>query len=81
MEEILVEFGLRDGLFAALFIWLLLHQMRTSKEREDKLYGFLNDMKDEFAKLVASYDSLSYDVTDIKTELKNKMDKEERERK
>lgn len=69
MEQLILEFGLKDGLFAGLFIWLLIHQMNTSQKREDKLYNFLDDMKVEFAKLVGSYETLSKDVTEIREEL------------
>jgi BhlA holin family len=75
MEQLLLEFGLKDGIFVGLFIWLLIHQMKTSQSREDKLYGFLDSMKTEFAKLVGSYEALSKDVSEIREELHNKMDK------
>lgn len=75
MEQLLLEFGLKDGIFVGLFVWLFLYVLRTTKERENKLFGFLDDMKVEFGKLVGSYESLSRDVTEIREELHNKMDK------
>ena len=75
MEQLFLEFGIKEGLFAGMFIWLFLHQLRTSQAREDKLFNFLDEMKIEFGKLVGSYESLSKDVSDIKTELHNKQDK------
>lgn len=75
MEELLLEFGLKDGLFAGLFLWLFIHQLKTSHSREDKLYNFLDEMKGQFAKLVGSYERLSDDVNEIRTELQNKVDK------
>lgn len=75
MEQLLLEFGLKDGVFAGMFIWLFIHQLRTSQKREDKLYTFLDDMKVEFAKLVGSYETLSIDVTEIREELQKKADK------
>lgn len=75
METLLLEFGLKDGVFVGLFIWLLIYVLNTSKDRENKLYTFLDDMKVEFAKLVGSYESLSKDVADIREELHNKIDK------
>lgn len=65
----LLEFGLKDGVFVALFIWLLIYTFKKSDERENKLYSFLDDMKGEFAKLVGSYEKLSKDVEDIKEEI------------
>lgn len=75
MEDVLLEFGLKDGLFAGLFIWLLYHQMKTAHSREEKLYGFLDSMKEEFKKLVHSYENLSKDVKSIRIELNKKVDK------
>lgn len=69
VENMLLEFGLKDGLFAGMFIWLFVYVLRTSKERETKLYDFLDGMKIEFAKLVGSYEKLSQDVTEIRDEL------------
>ncbi|MDF2010187.1 BhlA/UviB family holin-like peptide [Priestia megaterium] len=80
MEQILLNFGLKDGLFAGLFVWLLLHQMRTSQKREDKLYNFLDDMKIEFAKLVGSYEKLSTDVNDIRQQLNEQINKKSNEK-
>lgn len=76
MEQLLIEFGLKDGIFVGMFIWLFVYVLKTTKEREDKLFGFLDAMKVEFAKLVGSYESLSKDVNEIREELHNKMDKE-----
>lgn len=75
MEQLLLEFGLKDSIFVGLFIWMLIYVLRTTKVREDKLYSFLDDMKVQFAKLVGNYESLSRDVSHIRKELDNKMDK------
>lgn len=79
MDQLLLEFGLKDGIFVGLFVWLLVYVLKTSKEREvkaeereDKLYTFLSDMKIEFSKLVGNYESLSKDVSDIKDEIHSK---------
>jgi hypothetical protein len=79
MEQLLLEFGLKDGVFAGITIWLLVYTLKTSSNREDKLYTFLDDMKVQFAKLVGNYESLSRDVTDIKEELHKKQDKDQGE--
>lgn len=79
MEQLLLEFGLKDGIFVGLFVWLLIYVLKTSKdreikaeEREEKLYNFLSDMKQQFAKLVGNYETLSKDVSDIKDEIHSK---------
>lgn len=69
METILLEFGLKDGIFVGLFIWLLIYVLNTSKDRENRLLTFLDDMKGEFAKLVASYEKLSNDVAEIREDI------------
>jgi hypothetical protein len=76
LDQLLLEFGLKDGVFVGLFIWLLIYVLNTSKERENKLYNFLEDMKTEFAKLVGSYERLSNDVAEIREELHNRINKE-----
>lgn len=45
-------------------------QQNENKHREEKMYSFLDGMKDEFAKLVRQYERLSNDVEDIKEDLK-----------
>lgn len=75
METLLLEFGLKDGIFVGLFIWLLMYVLRKSDARENKLYTFLDDMKFEFAKLVGSYESLAKDVNEIREELHEIKDK------
>lgn len=77
MDTLMLEFGLKDGIFAALFIWLLIYVLNTSKSRETRLYNFLDGMKVEFAKLVGSYESLSKDVNEIRQELHEFKDKKE----
>lgn len=76
MEQLLLEFGLKDGIFVGLFVWLLVYVLKTSKDREvkaeareEKLYNFLTDMKTEFTKLVGNYEILTKDVSDIKEEI------------
>ncbi|MDF9638783.1 BhlA/UviB family holin-like peptide [Bacillus cereus] len=72
MLEQLAQIGIKEGIFALLFVWLLVDTKQESKTREEKLYSFLDGMKDEFAKLVHNYESLSSDVEDIKNDIKFK---------
>jgi hypothetical protein len=69
MEQALMEFGLKDGIFVALFLWLFIKTMKQSEKREEKLYSFLESMREEFSKLVKSYEKLSYDVAEIREEI------------
>jgi|APAga8741244001_1050109.scaffolds.fasta_scaffold80433_1 hypothetical protein len=74
----MIEQGIIDALlsketvFAVLFIWLFFRQIKQSEERENKLYSFLDAMKEEFASLVKHYERLSNDVEDIKADIKEK---------
>lgn len=72
MIDQLTQIGVKEGIFALLFIWLLVDTKKESKAREDKLYNFLDGMKEEFSKLVHNYESLSSDVEDIKNDIKFK---------
>lgn len=69
MDQLLLDIGIKEGIFAVLFIWLLYTTMKKSQEREDKLYTFLEGMKTEFAKLVGSYEKLSEDVDSIRKDI------------
>jgi predicted nucleic acid-binding Zn-ribbon protein len=78
LEEILTGKALKEGFFAALFVGLLVWQMKEYRrlfnradEREDKLISFLDKMKEEFAGLTRQYERLSDDVA----ELKNRIDR------
>lgn len=78
MEQAIISTLLtKESVFAILFVYMLIRQIKHSErqqadssQREEKMYSFLNGMKDEFAKLVTQYERLSNDVEDIKEELK-----------
>lgn len=67
----LMEFGLQEGIFTFLFIYLFWSERTNAMQREEKLYNFLTEMKNEFAKLVDNYESLAEDVSDIRERLDN----------
>lgn len=76
MEETLVKtFLTKETIFAVLFIWLFVKQIKQSEERENKLYDFLDGMKIEFANLVKHYERLSIDVEDIKAHMESRKKK------
>lgn len=58
----IITYFLTQGPFAALFVWMLITTQKRNKEREDQLYGTLN----EFAK---KYDIVIEKLDDIKTRL------------
>lgn len=76
IEEFLLNAGLEKGIFAVLFIWLFYTERKNSMEREEKLTTFLEGMREEFSKLVSSYERLTDDVSDIKSRLDKDKDEE-----
>lgn len=69
LEQALLEFGLQEGIFTFLFIYLFWSERTNAKEREEKLYNFLTEMREEFTKLVDNYESIAQDVSDIRERL------------
>ncbi|RKD21132.1 hypothetical protein BEP19_14780 [Ammoniphilus oxalaticus] len=61
MDEI-TKYFITQGPFAVLFVWLLIHTQKRNKEREDQLYGTLN----QFAK---RYDIVIDKLDDIQSRL------------
>jgi hypothetical protein len=58
-----------NTVFGALFIYLFYNVLTTSKEREEKLMTFLDEMKDQFAKLSENFGKMEKDVDEIKQKL------------
>lgn len=76
METSLFELASSQGLWAALFIFLFVYQLREGKTtreeargREDKLVNFISDMSKNFEKLAEEYSRLAEDVDYIKVEV------------
>lgn len=76
METSLFEIAASQGLWAALFIFLFVCQLREGKQareesrvREDKLNDFISNMSKNFEKLATGYSQLAKDVDYIKVEI------------
>ena len=76
MEASLFEIATSQGLWAALFIFMLVYQLRENKVgreesrgREDKLINFINEISKNFEKLAEDYSRLAVDVDYIKVEV------------
>ena len=76
MEDTLFQIATSQGVWAALFIFLFIYQLRDSKisreesrQREDKLVTFINEMSKNFENLAAEYCRLATDVDYIKVEI------------
>lgn len=77
----LTDVTLKEGIFAVLFVALLIYQLRETKslltkaeQREDKLTAFLADMKEQFAGLTKQYEKLSNDVAEVKNKITEKLE-------
>lgn len=62
MEGEIWSYFLTQGPFAALFIWLLVYVMKSSKERENQLLDTLNKFSEK-------YDLILEEVREIKSEM------------
>lgn len=76
MEEVVVNLLQSQGVWASLFIFLFLHQLKENKQtrtdavqREDKLIRFISDMSVNFERLAAQYSTLAEDVDYIKVKI------------
>ena len=76
MEDTLFQIATSQGVWAAMFIFLFVYQLRESKliredarGREDKLVTFITDMSKNFENLAAEYCRLATDVDYIKVEI------------
>lgn len=76
MEQSILSGAFKEGLFALLFVFLLLYQLKENKanmekaeEREEKLLSFLDEMKEQFSRLTKQYERLSDDVERIRKKI------------
>jgi hypothetical protein len=60
-----------NTIFGGLFVYLFYYTLTTSKERENKLMVFLDEIKNEFGKLSANFGHIEKDVDEIKKKLDN----------
>lgn len=83
MEEIILTVGQSQGVWALLFIFMLIHQLKENKqtredsiERENKLINFLNEMSANYERLTSQYTKLAEDVDYIKVKVAEKSSKD-----
>lgn len=63
MDEQLLKYFLTQGPFAVLFIWLFLHQMKSSEKRELRYQSLLEAMTQK-------YDDIVDQLRDIRSRMK-----------
>lgn len=73
MENTLMKIGLQYGIFAALFIWLLMYVLKQNEKRE---IGYRDTIRENqsiikgLTEKLNIVDSIKEDVSDIKDEIK-----------
>lgn len=61
---------IQNGIFACLFIWLLVNQQKDSKEREQQLIQQVNKQNEAMEKIVVSLERLEQQVSNLKGDVK-----------
>jgi uncharacterized protein YoxC len=73
MEQTLVELASKDGLFAVLFVVLLIYQIADSRKREERLMTFIEEISKQFETLANQYEHLADDVQEIKMDIRGRI--------
>lgn len=76
MENELFKNIISQGVWAMLFVWLLIDTRRESKTREEKLQTIINKNQDVIADLAEKFDVVENIELDVK-EIKIKLDVKE----
>lgn len=66
LTTIPVEMWMSQGLFAVLFVWLLIDTRKESKAREDKLTAQIEKQNDSQEKIVLSLERLEQQISNLK---------------
>lgn len=72
MENELIKTIVNNGVWAVLFVWLLIDTRKESKAREEKLQSIINKNQEVISELAEKFDvveNIQQDVTDIKVKL------------
>lgn len=67
-----MKFAVDQGFLAVLFVFLLGYVLRESKNREEKLMTFLDNITEQFKKLSRQFDRIAHDVEEIKSDLRRR---------
>jgi len=68
ISAIPIDQFLSNGIFACLFIWLLVNQQKDSKERESKLTTQIDKQNEQMGRIVQSLERLEQQITSMKGE-------------
>jgi cell division protein FtsB len=57
---------LSNGIFAALFVWLLIDTRKEAKQREEKMYAQIEKQNESMDRIVQSIERLEQKVSSLK---------------
>lgn len=66
METDILSMFLKEGGFAALFVWMLYSTMKTNKDREVNYQAVIEKNQDVIETQAQAFSTLSLDVNEIK---------------
>ncbi|WP_228467399.1 BhlA/UviB family holin-like peptide [Peribacillus sp. JNUCC41] len=66
METDILSMFLKEGVFAALFVWMLYSTMKTNKEREANYQAVIEKNQDVIETQAQAFSTLAQDVNEIK---------------
>lgn len=75
MENEFLKVIAGQGVFAVLFVWLLIDTRKESKSREEKLQEIINKNQEVISELAEKFDVVENIQEDVK-DIKIKLDKE-----
>ncbi|MED4374306.1 BhlA/UviB family holin-like peptide [Schinkia azotoformans] len=61
---------IQNGIFACLFIWLLVNQQKDSKTREEKLNSQIDKQNEQMGRIVLSLERLEQQISNLKGDVK-----------
>lgn len=71
MEQLLLSLLSKEGIFAILFVGLLVFVIRDAKAREQRLMDLVENITARFEELTKHYEKLADDVDEIRDDLKD----------
>lgn len=68
LAQIPLDLWLSQGVFAVLFVWLLIDTRKEAKAREDKLSAQIDKQNEQMGRIVQSLERLEKQISNLKGE-------------
>lgn len=68
LTQVPIDVWLSQGIFALLFVWLLIDTRKEAKAREDKLSAQIDKQNEQMGRIVQSLERLETQITSLKEE-------------